>query len=185
MPWQAWLTQSQRDEISWLCRPFQRHVWMHACYFNLNVLLCFCIFSSQATSENCHVINLLASSSFSHHWSLPSEQGCSVQGWTLSEDLISEFLTSQGVGDSEEDKQRKSLRERGDEWKVDDETVCGRWIKGQIEWNYRQTAVWQQYSLATKLHSLICVTVSVLRTKYTAIIQHRWASHTNFETQAL
>lgn len=125
-------------------------------------------------------------------WSLPSEQGRSVQGCVLSGNLISEFVTSEGGrGDSERGKQRESLKEGRwiDGWRGDSQRDDRKWIKGEIERDCRHRAVWHRQTVLFcclwAAQIALCVTPTMLWSKYTAISQHRQASCTRKNSQTL
>lgn len=153
---------------------------IHACFFNLDVPFCFCIL---------HPLHCLGK--YPHRWlacllpvftssdHFPSEQGHSVQGCALSEDLISEFVTSEGAGgDSGEGKTEGSIEtERGwwiDGWWEDSQRDDRRWIKGRIEGDCRQKAVWQCYSAAALLQTLPCFGLNTQQ----SVSTDRLATHT-------
>lgn len=96
VPWQARLAQSHTDETS---RQHNTGLFrgIHACFFNLDVLLCFCVLHPPAGSENTRAVDSLVFAASSHPLITPlPKQGHSVQGYVLSENLISEFVTSEG-----------------------------------------------------------------------------------------
>lgn len=182
VPWQARLARSHRDETSWQHNSLFRGI--HACFFNLDVLLCFCILHPPAALENTRTLHSLAFPPSSHPLITPLQTRpqcprlCGIREPHIWICDIRGRKRRQWGG-----KQRESLKD-------------GRWIDGwrgdsqqDDRWDCRHRAVWHRQTV------LFCcfwapqialyVTWTLLWTKYTTISQHRLVTHTHFETQAL
>lgn len=159
VPWQAWLAQSHRDETSRQHRPFQRHSCMF--FFNLDVLFCFCILHPPAASENTRTADSLASPPSSRPLITPLQTRpqcprlCAIRGPHIWVCDIRGSRRRQWGGETEGAIEREG--EWIDGWREDSQRDDRRWIKGEIERDCRQRAVWQCYSAAAELHTSLCV----------------------------
>lgn len=196
VPWQARLAQSHGDETS---RQHNTGLFrgIHACFFNLDVPFCFCVLHPPAASENTRAIDSLASPPSSHPLITPLPNKAAVSKAVCYQ--RTSYLNLWHQREEEETVRggnRGSHWKRGgwiDGWRGDSQRDDRRWIKGEIERGRRHRAVWHRQTVlfcclwAPRI--ALCVTPTMLWTKYTAISQHRQARHTHihthFETQAL
>ncbi len=85
-------------------------------------------------------------------------------------------------------KQRESFKEGRwiDGWRGDSQRDDRRWIKGEIERDCRHRDVWHRqtelFCCLWASQTALCVTHTMLWTQYTAISQHRQASHARAHT---
>lgn len=143
---------------------------------------------SPATLENTLVASLPSIFlSLSSDHSKPSKQGHSVSGYVPSENLISELLTSERERKKTVSEKLRESGERGERW-IDGKEERSqrndrRWIKGVIERDCRHRALWHRQTMlfcclwASQIS--LCVTPSMLWSKYTVITQHRQACQTH------
>lgn len=134
--------------------------FMHV-FFNLDVFFCFCILHPPAAVENTRTDDLLASSSSSQPLITPLQTRlqcprlCAIRGPHIWVCDIRGSRRRQWGGETEGVIERQGGWIDG--WRLDSQRDDGRWIKGEIERDCRQRAVWQYNSAAIELHKSRCM----------------------------